>query len=58
MRELAGEMVVWVTGKELAAELAGKELAAECGDTSVSSVCDSDEVLVPLRIIDHDVPSA
>lgn len=55
MRELAGEMVVWVTGKELAAELAGKELAAECG---VSSVCDSDEVLVPLRIIDHDVPSA
>jgi len=47
-------MVVSVTGKELA----GKELAAECDDMSVSFVCDSDEVLVPLRIIDHDVPSA
>ena len=48
-REPAGKMVVWVTDKEL---------TAECGDTSVSSVCDSDELLVPFRIIDHDVPSA
>jgi len=54
--------VAWVTGKEPAAELVGKELAAECRNTlltlSATSGCDDAELFVPLRINDHDVPSA
>jgi len=42
------------------AGVTGKELAAECHDISLtlSAVSFGDELFVPSRIIDHDVPSA